>query len=147
MRKIMKRAHELARKMEGDYQARMALALRQAWKEEREANQMVESFEIGYALNGSLEEVKILETQTVVADGKEFELASKLERENGEVIEINFSAWEKYGKSRIYVNCPHKQIDGSFFDVKQEKVVDYSGSVWNWILNGIWENREEKEVA
>lgn len=33
MKGIMKRAHELAKKMVGDYQARMVLALRQAWFE------------------------------------------------------------------------------------------------------------------
>ncbi|MFS8612922.1 MAG: hypothetical protein FWJ68_15510 [Planifilum fulgidum] len=36
MRKVMKRAHELAKGMEGDYQARMSLALRIAWKEAKE---------------------------------------------------------------------------------------------------------------
>ena len=35
LRRIMVRAHELARGFEGDYQARLALALRLAWKEER----------------------------------------------------------------------------------------------------------------
>jgi len=32
---IMKRAHEIARTLEGDYAARMSLALRQAWAEAR----------------------------------------------------------------------------------------------------------------
>ena len=32
----MKRAHEIARSLEGDYIARMSLALRQAWKEVKE---------------------------------------------------------------------------------------------------------------
>ena len=41
--KIMKRAHELARKMEGDYTARLALALRQAWKEARQPKSVVYS--------------------------------------------------------------------------------------------------------
>ncbi|MCL6539811.1 MAG: hypothetical protein K6T87_04345, partial [Roseiflexus sp.] len=35
LKQVMKRAHELARGMEGDYVARLALALRQAWKEAR----------------------------------------------------------------------------------------------------------------
>lgn len=39
-RNIMKRAHELARTIEGDYRARMSLALRQAWKEEKEGNKV-----------------------------------------------------------------------------------------------------------
>ena len=34
-REIMVRAHEVARTMEGDYSARMVLALRQAWMEAR----------------------------------------------------------------------------------------------------------------
>ncbi|WP_067924835.1 hypothetical protein [Alicyclobacillus shizuokensis] len=32
---VMKRAHELAKAMEGDYRARMVMALRQAWREAR----------------------------------------------------------------------------------------------------------------
>ena len=35
-RNIMKRAHEIARSLEGDYRARMSIALRQAWKEVKE---------------------------------------------------------------------------------------------------------------
>lgn len=35
LKKIMKRAHEIARSFEGDYQARLSLALRLAWKEQR----------------------------------------------------------------------------------------------------------------
>lgn len=37
MKKVMKRAVELAREMTGDWVARMALALKQAWKEVKEA--------------------------------------------------------------------------------------------------------------
>jgi len=33
MREVMIRAHEIAKGLEGDYRARMSLALRQAWKE------------------------------------------------------------------------------------------------------------------
>lgn len=32
-RKVMMRAHEIARSLEGDYRARMSMALRQAWQE------------------------------------------------------------------------------------------------------------------
>jgi|GEM_PF-2872116 len=35
LQEIMKRAHEIARQCEGDYQARLALGLRQAWAEHR----------------------------------------------------------------------------------------------------------------
>jgi hypothetical protein len=33
--KLMKRAHQIAKNLEGDYRARMSLALRQAWREEK----------------------------------------------------------------------------------------------------------------
>lgn len=36
LRQVMKRAHELAKKMIGDYAARLALALKIAWKEVKE---------------------------------------------------------------------------------------------------------------
>ena len=42
MRDIMVRAHQLAATMEGDYMARMALALRQAWAEARNAGKNLE---------------------------------------------------------------------------------------------------------
>jgi hypothetical protein len=40
-RNLMKRAHEIARSLEGDYRARMSIALRQAWKEVKEVGNMV----------------------------------------------------------------------------------------------------------
>jgi len=44
----MLRSHELARTMEGDYQARLALALRIAWKEERGKEEVkIEKIESG----------------------------------------------------------------------------------------------------
>ena len=40
-RNVMMRAHQIAKSLEGDYRARMSLALRQAWKEEREVEKKV----------------------------------------------------------------------------------------------------------
>ena len=40
MRKIMKRAHQIAKGLEGDYRARMSLALRKAWQENKGGNEM-----------------------------------------------------------------------------------------------------------
>lgn len=48
--KIMKRAHQLAKKMEGDYTARLSIALRQAWKEAKKvkkANTTIRNLYIG----------------------------------------------------------------------------------------------------
>ena len=39
--KLMKRAHEIAKGLEGDYRARMSMALRQAWKEEKRVEKKV----------------------------------------------------------------------------------------------------------
>lgn len=41
MREIMRRAHQLAKEMEGHYHARMALALRMAWAEARRPKRAV----------------------------------------------------------------------------------------------------------
>ena len=40
-RQLMKRAHKLAKKMKGDYQARLSLALRQLWKKKKGEDKMV----------------------------------------------------------------------------------------------------------
>ena len=43
LRKIMKRGHEIARKLEGDYQARLSYGLKVAWAEyKKEVNGMNE---------------------------------------------------------------------------------------------------------
>src|SRR5690554_1955476 len=41
LKRIMKKAHRIAKKMEGDYQARLSLALKLAWKEERGNGEMI----------------------------------------------------------------------------------------------------------
>lgn len=43
LKTIMKRAHQLARQMEGDYAARLALGLRQAWREVRSMSKKLET--------------------------------------------------------------------------------------------------------
>jgi hypothetical protein len=43
LKTIMKRAHQLARQMEGDYAARLALGLRQAWREVRRMSKKLET--------------------------------------------------------------------------------------------------------
>jgi len=40
-RNVMMRAHQIAKGLEGDYRARMSLALRQAWKEVKEMGKLV----------------------------------------------------------------------------------------------------------
>lgn len=38
---LMKRAHQIAKGLEGDYRARMSLALRQVWKEEKKVDKNI----------------------------------------------------------------------------------------------------------
>ena len=80
MKNIMKRAHELARKMEGDYTARLALALRQAWREARQPK-------------------KLADEVTFVYEGRA-----------RETIKLQLNRWTKYGKDRVYVNEGRKKI-------------------------------------
>ena len=58
-RNVMMRAHQIAKGLEGDYRARMSLALRQAWKEEKEGKgltieELVKLCDIVDAGNGRL---------------------------------------------------------------------------------------------
>ena len=81
MKNIMKRAHELAKKMEGDYTARLALALRQAWREARQPKELAR--EVTFKFD----------------TGKQVE-----------TIRLNLNRWTKYGKDRIYVNEGRKKV-------------------------------------
>ena len=81
MKQIMKRAHELARKMEGDYAARLALALRQSWREARQPKELAD--EVVFKFD----------------TGKQVE-----------TIRLNLNRWTKYGKDRIYVNEGRKKV-------------------------------------
>ena len=51
-KEIMKRAHEIAKTLVGDWYARLALALRQAWKEAKTVVETVKIF-AGYHIDGS----------------------------------------------------------------------------------------------
>jgi hypothetical protein len=43
LRKIMKRGHEIARKLEGDYRARLSYGLKVAWAEYKEGSKMTDN--------------------------------------------------------------------------------------------------------
>lgn len=51
-REIMKKAHEIARQMEGHYHARLALGLRLAWKEKKEKKEEKKELTVGTILPG-----------------------------------------------------------------------------------------------
>lgn len=80
---IMKRAHEIARTLEGDYMAKMSMALRQAWAESRESK--------------TIEDEAMARMEAIVAaSAKCYDY------------EIKFSLWENYGKSRTYIKVIEK---------------------------------------
>lgn len=76
---IMKRAHEIAKSLEGDYSARMSIALRQAWAEAKIPTKTT--------FNGF---VKMVQPS----------------RENYEddCKYLFFKLWEKKGYKRVYIN-------------------------------------------
>ena len=78
MKQIMKRAHEIAKELEGDYMARMSIALRTAWAEAKAPAKK--------AFKGSA---------TV-----SYQVSANVS------IDVNFKLWENYGKRRIYFEAP-----------------------------------------
>jgi hypothetical protein len=98
LRRIMVRAHELARGMEGDYQARLALALRIAWKEER-----------------GKEEVKI-EMKELKGSEKQVKFANDIKEAVLEIVEQLPKKIAKYSKDEEmknkYLEIYNKDIKG-----------------------------------
>ena len=74
MKKIMKRAHEIAKTMAGDYLARMSYALRQAWAEAKASTKK--------EFNGSVEMIYNFSENAYLT--------------------VSFKLWKNYGKCRIY---------------------------------------------
>ncbi|AEH46773.1 hypothetical protein [Parageobacillus thermoglucosidasius] len=120
VRQVMKRAVELAKTMIGDWVARMALALRQAWKEAK----AVVANEIGAIQLGEGEKALkigkhvvtfeyLSKTYTLDVDvkvqtkKKEYVVqivGNRLNHTNGNATEINFTHFIPLGKARIENN-------------------------------------------
>lgn len=111
LRMIMVKAHKLARKMEGDYQARLALGLRLAWAEKK--------------MNGKKISIKDLEKMILEKDNTKTEIA--------------VNEWKKYGKHRIYINVKVKNRRRgvtSFIDLNTNEVVTkQNGKCKDWIMS------------
>ena len=106
LREIMKRGHQLAKKMEGDYQARIAYGLKVAWAEHKEAEETLKSVE---------------------------DLKELLEKKSGEkVASVSVKKWEKYEKSRTYINLEvsaHNRAMTYYIDNKTGKAYWMSGNI------------------
>ena len=72
---VMKKAVKMAKKMTGDWIARMKMALLIAWKEAKKTSKSIQAW---------AREIK----ETALEEGAT----------------ISANAWEKYGKSRVYIN-------------------------------------------
>jgi len=98
LRRIMVRAHQIAKGFEGDYQARLALALRIAWKEER-----------------GKEEVKI-EMKELKGSEKQVKFANDIKEAVLEIIEQLPEKIAKYSKDEEmknkYLEIYNKDIKG-----------------------------------
>ena len=76
---MMVEAHKLAKEMEGDYQARLSLALRQLWKKKKGGDRMRSKKSIVKGVERVLKGVNSKKTFTC-------------------------SRWQKHGKDRLYIN-------------------------------------------
>lgn len=54
-RNVMMRAHQIAKSLEGDYHARMSLALRKAWKEVKKVNRISKIIKVNHQPSGGKE--------------------------------------------------------------------------------------------
>lgn len=61
--KVMRRAHELAKKMIGDWYARLSLALRQAWREVRGMLNEIKA-QVNNGINGAIKEMEPFKAQS-----------------------------------------------------------------------------------
>lgn len=115
LRRIMLRSHELARMMEGDYQARLALALRIAWKEERGKEEVKVNFK------GTEKQIKFANDIWEKTIGRTFE---ELELAIGETE-------YKYEETR---EKAYKKLEETKEKLKEMNAGDFIGK-WKWYLD------------
>lgn len=142
---LMSEAHRIAKKMVGDYQARLALALKKVWAQikNREEKQ-VKTIQVN-RVGGYSEEYKVLETETIELEDREIELPAKVQSDNRNAV-IEYSAWEKYGKQRIYVDITAggKTHQVGHFGIGEDNSLTGAPSKISWLAVEIWKNREVK---
>lgn len=99
MKRVMTKAVQLAKKFEGDWVARMKMALKMAWS--------IVKRTVEVNIKKPIELIK--ERLEHFYDGMEFDI------------------WEKYGKSRIYVN--DVRVKTGYFDFDQD------GNIQKWYFD------------
>jgi len=102
-KQVMAKAVAMARKMEGDWIARMALALKAAWAIVRKS------------VKRPIEVIK-----------QKLENSFNKPTLGTDLSHLTFNIWEKYGKSRIYVNGTN--VNG-YFDFDQD------GNIQKWFFD------------
>lgn len=106
----MKKAVELARRFEGDWVARMKMALKMAWA--------------------------IIKKQVTIEVKRPIELIKEKLEHFYSHTNLEFNIWEKYGKSRIYVNG----IDTGYFDF------DTKGKIQKWYFDCGYDFKMKSEL-
>lgn len=142
--KIMKRAHQLAKQMEGDYTARLSISLRQAWKEAKEmevklpelkgsAKQIAWADEIRTAVIENKEEA--LNMVRKVADKKSKEYQEEFRTSNTENYERAYHLIEKNLRNFIEGETTARGWIDTFKTVSSE----YSTAAPVNIIGGIYQ--------
>ena len=145
LRSIMKRGHEIARTLEGNYQARLSYGLKVAWAEykNKEENKMKVNFTgtekqvkfandifektIGKVLNDLETSIKETEFRKESTKEKAF---SKL-AETKEILAKELNAGDFIGKWKWYLDEPYIRIINDSQDWLDEKTgVKISGRAW-----------------
>lgn len=103
MRNVMETAVKFARKMEGDWIACMALGLKMSWALVKKAAKK------------SLSEIASEIKEAFLEEG----------------ISVSANVWEKYGKSRIYINAGYSLKIG-YFEFENGEYVKSFGEYSDW---------------
>ncbi len=140
--RIMRRGHEIARKLEGNYQARLSYGLKVAWAEYKEGNEVKVNFKgtekqvkfandifektIGKVLNDLETAIKETEFRKESTKEKAF---TKLEEAKEGLKELN--AGDFIGKWKWYLDEPYIRIINDAQDwIDEVAGVRISGRAW-----------------
>lgn len=116
-KEVMTKAVRMAKKMQGDWIARMKMALKMAW-----------------AIIKKQATIEVKRPIEMIKEKLEEKLARPTMGTDLSGLELNI--WEKYGKSRIYVNG----INKGFFDFDQE------GNIQKWFFDCGFNKQVEGEL-
>lgn len=127
----MVKAHKIAKSMEGDYQARLSLALRQAWKEERSDKMTYQDYK-AYNEFGK-EEIRAFGKNKANYDGKIIEgtaynTGHVYLKHYKDLIDVRIIPYDGTGDSDIKVA---KKIGRVFVEMNNDEDIVFYGDTYN----------------